>query len=326
MKNGDFVSIIIPTKNAESVIGECLTAIQNLNTPADKYEVIIVDNNSADRTVEIEKQFDAVILRTNSEKVNVSGSRNIGAKQAKGDILAFLDADCIVSKEWLNNALINFKCEDTCLAGYKYKIPENSTLAAKSWDFIFANREMKGTVDWVPAGNMFILKRCFESVGGFDESLVTNEDVELCYRLKEKGYQILSDPKIQVTHLGTPQTYYELYKKELWHGIGAFQTFMNDLRRVRNFRPVIFALFYAFGLIVILFTLVISLLTKSLVAFGILIAIILFLLVVPFTLSLSLLHRRGGYKLLFSLTMVYLTYGVARSICLFRFLSDGRKK
>lgn len=214
MKNGHFVSIVIPTKNAESVIGECLAAIQNLNTPTDKYEVIVVDNNSADRSIEIVKQFNVAIVEVNSEKVNVSGSRNIGVKQSKGDILAFLDADCIVSKDWLNNALINFKCEETCVAGYKYKIPENSTLAAKSWDIIFANRGTGGKVEWIPAGNMFILKRCFESVGGFAEGLVTNEDVELCYRLKEKGYQILSDPKIQVTHLGTPQTYYELYKKE----------------------------------------------------------------------------------------------------------------
>jgi len=300
MKNGHFVSIVIPTKNAESVIGECLAAIQNLNTPTDKYEVIVVDNNSADRSIEIVKQFNVAIVEVNSEKVNVSGSRNIGVKHSKGDILAFLDADCIVSKDWLNNALINFKCEETCVAGYKYKIPENSTLAAKSWDIIFANR-------------------------GFAEGLVTNEDVELCYRLKEKGYQILSDPKIQVTHLGTPQTYYELYKKELWHGIGAFQTFINDIRKVRNFRPVIYAVFYAFGLIGILLSLIVSLLTKSAVAWSVLFAFILILLIVPFTLSFWMLSRRREYKLFFNVSMIYLTYGVARAICLFRFIRRKEK-
>ena len=326
MKKTHFVSIIIPTKNEEKVIAKCLTALQNLNTPTDDYEVIIADNSSLDRTVKIAEQFNVRIVNIDSQRTNVSGSRNIGATHAKGDILAFVDADCVVSKDWLNNALVHFDHEDTCLAGYKYTIPENSSTVARSWDYIFENRGVKEVVAWVPAGNMFISRKCFDSVGGFDDNLVTGEDVDLCSRLKQKGYQILSDPNIQVTHLGTPQTYSGLFKKELWHGIGAVQTFINDLRKVRNLRAVMYAAFFSFGLTSILFSLIISLVTKSIVAWITLIAFIMVLLIIPLILAFKISNGQKRYKLLLGVWMVYLTYGVARAICLFRFLSRTKQR
>jgi GT2 family glycosyltransferase len=318
-----FVSIVIPTKNEEEVIGRCLTTIQNLKTPKDEYEVIVVDSNSSDRTVTIAKEFNIEVLEIDNKKSTVSASRNLGAKRAKGKILAFLDADCIVSEDWLNNSLKHFKNSEASLVGYKYRIPENSSRAARAWDLIFSDRERKGKNKWVPAGNMFVSRDSFESIGGFDENLVTSEDVDFCQRLRERGFRIVTDPKIIVTHLGTPQTYYQLYRKEVWHGIGALQTFLSDLTRVRNLRPVLYAVFFAFCLVGVLISLGFSVLTQNVVALSLLTFFLILLLTVPFALSLQVMKRANNHNLFINISMVYLTYGIARAICLLSYL---RKK
>ena len=323
MKDSPFISIIIPTKNEEAVIGKCLTEVLNLKTPKDEYEVIVVDSYSSDRTVEIAKTFKIDVLQVGTRNATVSASRNLGAKRAKGAVLAFLDADCIVSEDWLNNALQHFRNSEASLVGYKYRIPENSSRAARAWDLIFSDRERRGKNEWIPAGNMFVSRDCFESVGGFDENLVTSEDVDLCQRLRERGFRIVTDPKIIVTHSGTPQTHSQLYRKEVWHGIGALQTFLSDLTRVRNLRPVLYAVFFAFCLVGVLISLGFTILTRNAVALSLLTFFLILLLTVPVALTLPVMKRANKHSLLASISMVYLTYGIARAICLLRFL---RKK
>ena len=90
MDNQHSVSIIIPTLNEEEVIGRCLKAIKNLNTPRDRYEVIVVDNGSMDRTLEIVSSFKELLNIKVLEKpgVTISALRNIGVKHSKGDIVS----------------------------------------------------------------------------------------------------------------------------------------------------------------------------------------------------------------------------------------------
>ncbi|MFX0204027.1 MAG: hypothetical protein ACFFCW_48635, partial [Candidatus Hodarchaeota archaeon] len=126
-------------------------------------------------------------------------------------------------------------------------------------------------------------------------------------------------------HLGTPQTSYEIYKKELWHGIGTLQVFLNDIRKVRNLRPVIYSAFYGLCLVGGLLSLIVSLLTQDPVALTVLSTVILIALMVPFGLAIAALRGRRQYKLLFGLAVVYLSYGIGRAVCLFRFLSRKEK-
>jgi cellulose synthase/poly-beta-1,6-N-acetylglucosamine synthase-like glycosyltransferase len=322
-----YVSIIIPVLNEERVIGECLSAICRLNTPKEKYEVILVDNGCTDDTLKIANKFNVRIIQGSEQlKETVSAARNLGVKYSRGDILAFVDADCIVTDNWLKNALYCLEEYAACAVGHKYNLPKNSRCVEKAWDSLFKEQERKGEVDWLPAGNFIILRNCFESVGGFDESLITNEDCDLCYRLRKRGYVILSDPTISVIHLGTPQKYYEIFKKELWHGKGAFQIFLKDFCSVRNMRPVIFAIFYLICYVGISINLVLYILSQHFIAFLLLLTFSMASIIVPVILAIRNLASKMNYRLLGALTVVYFIYGTARAFCLIRLIKNREFK
>ena len=107
------VSIVIPALNEEKYIGKCLESLLELNTPLESYEAIVVDNGSTDRTVEIAYSFKDRMKLKIFEKpgINISALRNFGVKHASGEVIGFLDADCTVSKDWLNNAVKQLEAE-----------------------------------------------------------------------------------------------------------------------------------------------------------------------------------------------------------------------
>jgi glycosyltransferase involved in cell wall biosynthesis len=94
------VSVIVPCYNNELYLRRCLTALFTQTYPRDKYEVILIDNNSTDHSVEIARAFpDSTILR--EEIKSPYAARNSGIRQATGEVLAFTDSDCEVCSEWI---------------------------------------------------------------------------------------------------------------------------------------------------------------------------------------------------------------------------------
>ena len=216
------ISIIIPTFNSEKYIVSCLNAIRNCIYPQDKYEIIVVDNGSKDRTINILECENVIILHNN--KNNIGSSRNLGANAAKNDILAFVDSDCLVDKCWLVCGVGNILYEDA-LFGNTYDLPEKASWVESLW---FSNSlNKREEVEHNPGGNIFIRKSLFNDVGGFDENLKTGEDAELCARVK-KVSKVIRDPRIKVVHLGNPKTIYQFYKREVWYGLGAFGSFKQN--------------------------------------------------------------------------------------------------
>lgn len=93
-------SFIIPALNEEACIAACIQSIQAQGEA--RYEIIVVDNGSTDRTVEIANQMGCVVVT--EQKPGLSHARNRGAEIAQGDIICFIDADCMLSKNWLQAA------------------------------------------------------------------------------------------------------------------------------------------------------------------------------------------------------------------------------
>jgi len=103
MANLPKISIIIPTRNSEKILPICLNGIVNQNYPKAKFEIIIVDNESSDKTVGLAKSFGAKTFLVKGSPSRACAQRNLGAEKAKGDYLLFLDHDMEMSKNLLKN-------------------------------------------------------------------------------------------------------------------------------------------------------------------------------------------------------------------------------
>ncbi len=213
------ISIIIPAFNEEKNISMCLESIFRLNYPQDRFEVIVVDNGSTDRTRDIVGEYN-VSLVVDDEK-NVSGLRNLGACLAKGNILAFVDADCIVSADWLKNAEKYFYSLEIAAWGAPPVIPENATWVQTTWYLVRQKEKEVQEVEWLESMNLFVRSHLFNEIGGFNPGLITAEDVDFSYRISKFG-TIVSDSNIKVVHRGEAATIKEFFRKEVWRGIGNF--------------------------------------------------------------------------------------------------------
>jgi len=210
------VSVIIPCFNEEDNLGICLDSVFAVNYPSHLFEVIVVDNGSNDRTREIARQYNTILLRDDNKRV--SGLRNLGAASASGHILAFVDADCIVSKNWLLNAKKYFDSGNIIVWGSPPTIPENATWVQKTWYLVRQKKHRIEEVDWLESMNLFVKEKDFNEVKGFNEVLETAEDVDFCYRIAKKG-KIISDEDIKVIHTGEAKDIKMFIKKEIWRGI-----------------------------------------------------------------------------------------------------------
>jgi glycosyltransferase involved in cell wall biosynthesis len=213
--NEPTLSVIIPAWNEEKYIGR---AIESLRRAAAVYErergctaeIIVVDNNSSDRTAEVARQHGAGVVH---EPVNNIGkARNAGARAARGKYLAFCDADNEVTENLL--VLIHDHLEDPKIAGGGTWIePARRNLKINFFYFLWGIYVRSSGVG---VGMMHCRKADFEAFGGFDETIYAAEDVQFAYDLKKigkprgqkfnlikKGWIITSTRKIDQTPLLT---------------------------------------------------------------------------------------------------------------------------
>jgi cellulose synthase/poly-beta-1,6-N-acetylglucosamine synthase-like glycosyltransferase len=219
------VSVIIPARNEEAMIAGSLESLSAMDFPVDAMEVIVADNGSTDRTVETAMAFAG---RLNIQVVSVpgarvSGVRNAGARRARGRILAFLDADCLVPRDWLREATAFFNSEDPAVIGAPYLPPRGAGWVADAWWFFRSRREGR-TASFVSTAGMLLRADDFWRVEGFDESLATAEDWDLCARLREAGVPVRIVPGIAVVHLETPGDLVSFFRQERRRGLDAART------------------------------------------------------------------------------------------------------
>jgi glycosyltransferase involved in cell wall biosynthesis len=100
MSTQPFVSVVIPVYNGADTIEELLLSLLAQNYPGDRYEIIVVDNGSRDNTCEIVGKYLVTLLKE-WEKRGAAAARNKGIREAQGDIIAFIDADCVADRNWL---------------------------------------------------------------------------------------------------------------------------------------------------------------------------------------------------------------------------------
>lgn len=210
-------SIIIVNYNTKELIKNCLDSIFS-DCPMSHFEIIVIDNNSQDNSVEmLKKDFgDKIKLIVNNKNIGFGSANNQAAKIAQGEYLFFLNSDTIVKsdilspiKQFLDNnkeaAVVSPKLllEDGSEQERAYgKFPTLFNVVAEK----FKNQKIKEIkpfeVDWVSGAALIIRKDIFYKINGFDEKFFMYfEDIDLCKRVKELNYKIIILPSVLVNHL-----------------------------------------------------------------------------------------------------------------------------
>lgn len=204
-----FISVIIPVRDGEGLIGNCLGSLTNLDYPKDKYEIIVADGLSTDSTAKIARSFGAKVI-INKKQTVVSG-RNVGFKVARGKLIAFSDVDCIMDKNWLKNCVKYFKNKKVACVGGPNLVPDTESAFSKAVGLIFdyafyigktaPTKILKKPIESRSHGSNAIYQReALAQVMPIDETLVEGEDVEMNNRIKSLGYKLLYVPDVIVYH------------------------------------------------------------------------------------------------------------------------------
>ncbi|MGH8007370.1 MAG: glycosyltransferase, partial [Candidatus Binatia bacterium] len=196
------VSVVVCAYNAERTMAPCLASLEKLNYP--NYEVIVVNDGSKDRTLEISQRY-AYVRLISQENKGLSAARNVGIAAATGEIVAFTDSDCVADSDWLTCLVSTFLRSGRAAVGGPNFPPPEETLVPSAVavspggpTHVLLNDEV---AEHVPGCNMAFRKQALEEINGFDPVFrAAGDDVDLCWRLQNQGYQIGFSPAAVVWH------------------------------------------------------------------------------------------------------------------------------
>jgi len=237
------ISVVVPVRNGASKISRCLEAILDQNLKP--FEIIVVDGHSTDSTVEIARKFPVII--TKEDYGTVGGARQIGVEHARGDYIAFTDADCIPQKDWLENLIPEFKSGVVGVGGGIKNVgkgiwEESIALALDTFlgsansvqDRILKDKKI---VKSISGCNSIYRKKDIEAIGGFNVRLSINEDTDLNNRIQQLG--IIVYTPYAIIHHHQERGLGEFVKRMKFFGYGRGVNLLWDLQVI----PPILAVF-----------------------------------------------------------------------------------
>jgi glycosyltransferase involved in cell wall biosynthesis len=188
---GPFVSVVVPVLNGEETIGDCLSSLLRMDYPRERREIIVVDNGCTDSTAQIVKGFSVHHVREGRR--GVSHARNRGIAESRGDVLAFIDADCMVSTRWLEELLRPLSDEYVSATAGEIVAYPPTTLAQRYvarrkpyWQEWVAHAR----VPWFLLGNTAFRRGVFGQIGPFDPSAVGCDDIDFSFRFFSAGLRL----------------------------------------------------------------------------------------------------------------------------------------
>ncbi len=207
------VSVVVITRNADSFMRDCLDSLVHQSVLP--LEVLVVDANSTDSTQSIVKEYsrewDFVKLLVHPG--TRGEGRNYGAEKAKGEIVAFIDADAIAHALWVEELAKAMENADV-VAGREVRLGYQGFVTLKRVGMLY-----KGVDITYPSVNLAYRKEAFDAIDGFDPWFKEAEEVDLNYRAVEAGYRLVHHPKAIVYH-NARSTFMGFFKQSFWYGFG----------------------------------------------------------------------------------------------------------
>jgi GT2 family glycosyltransferase len=195
------VSVVVCSYNGARTIRDCLEALRKLDYP--NFEVIVVNDGSTDRTAAIAEEYDVRLITT--ENRGLSSARNTGMEAATGEIVSYTDDDAYPDPHWLKYLAAVFLSGDYVGVGGPNIAPPGDGPIAECVanapggpvHVLLSDRE----AEHIPGCNMSFRRDALEAVGGFDPQFrAAGDDVDICWRLQERGWKLGFSPGAMVWH------------------------------------------------------------------------------------------------------------------------------
>ena len=191
------ISIIIIVKN-DRRIADTLRALRDIEKP-ETTEVIVVDASKG-LLDDIKKKYNYArwisFEKKTIKKTTIPDQRNVGIKNAKGDIIAFIDSDCIPHKKWLVELTNPIRKEKENIVAGRVKLNDEKNIHNIEHEKLLTQKY----INECPTMNVAINKSLYKSIGNYDESFRFGSDVDFSWRAIKAGYKIRFNPKAVISH------------------------------------------------------------------------------------------------------------------------------
>jgi len=319
------LSIIIATLGFDSLNGTLKSIINNKNNS--NIEVLIIGNVKEELIGEYKKLKFIKHLPCSFEKGDLSKKRNLGFEKAKADVVAYIDDDVNITRDWIKNGLRHFNNPKVGMVSGPGIMPKKADFSIELFGTTMSslgsgpirNRysggkklEIDNHGDKIIGCNMFIRRKVYSEIGGFNPEIIPAEEIDFAARIIKKGYKIYIDPQVYLIHFARSDI------KRFFRQIFRFgRSKINTIRR----RTTPLKMIYLLPLVTLIFfpiLLIFSLFSSFLlrISISLLLLYLIFDIIAVFD-SLVRTHRLISILLIFTIPLTHLAYSLGEVCELF---------
>lgn len=197
------ISVVVPARNAGQTIGACLESLLAQSEPRERYEVIVVDDGSTDDTRQVVQRYAVTLLDQPHE--GPAAARNRGVAASKGQVALFTDADCVPAPDWIYEMARPFQDQDVIGVKGAYRTRQRGILprfVQCEYEERYERMAKLRQIDFIDTYSAGYRRQIFLAEGGFDTAYpnASVEDQEFSFRLAERGYKMVFNPRAVVYH------------------------------------------------------------------------------------------------------------------------------
>ena len=247
------VSFIIPHKGREELLERTIRSILALEFEPQNIEILVLTQNKT--LAEPPRDSKEIPLRIlfRPEHETIAALRNVGAKHAAGDYLAFLDADVELSRNWLTLMFqeLAAKPERALVSAIQQGAPDAGPV--ENIRVLLNNTAADKAVKFLGSANLFLPRKIFERVDGFPEHLTTCEDYYFTNQVHRIG-EVYCTSQASFIHLGEDKNYPALFRKEIWRGQANLQSLRRRkilFREIPSILTPLWEVFFFLGMVMI---------------------------------------------------------------------------
>jgi len=229
------VSVVVIGQNEEEFLENCFKSILDMNYPRDLIEIVYVDSNSTDRSLEIASVYASKVIARNQARPTAGLSFNLGVDASSHDYVQILGGDMFIDRDFVVKAIKAFDRYDNTLAAVegRFSVPDRG-----GWEKLISYRNEQDRnydehfVD-APGAGLFKKTALYE-VNGYDERIKKGQETDLGTRLREAGYKILYISQAQGLNNFDPLSFYGLLKRSLREGFNLGINALVSLKEPKN--------------------------------------------------------------------------------------------